>query len=106
MFLFFNDPEEDFSYMMEGYRSGIITEERLEDALRRILGIKAYLGLHKKNKKSLHFIYQIDALTRKNEHNKSPCIYRRGNEVLPKIAIRQSRAENRNRIHIPPYAGR
>ena len=39
--------------MMEGYRSGIITEERLEDALRRILGIKAYLGLHKKNKKEI-----------------------------------------------------
>lgn len=53
MFLFFNDPEEDFSYMMEGYHSGIITEERLEDALRRILGIKAYLGLHKKNKKEI-----------------------------------------------------
>lgn len=50
MFLFFNDPEEDFAYMMEGYEQGIITEERLEDALRRILGIKAYLGLHKKKK--------------------------------------------------------
>ena len=50
MFLFFNDPEEDFGYMMEGYEQGIITEERLMDALRRILGIKAYLGLHKKKK--------------------------------------------------------
>lgn len=50
MFLFFNDPEEDFGYMMEGYEQGIITEERLLDALRRILGIKAYLGLHKKKK--------------------------------------------------------
>lgn len=50
MFLFFNDPEEDFKYMMDGYEQGIITEERLEDALRRILGIKAYLGLHKKKK--------------------------------------------------------
>lgn len=50
MFLFFNDPEEDFGYMIEGYEQGIITEERLTDALRRILGIKAYLGLHKKKK--------------------------------------------------------
>lgn len=50
MFLFFNDPDEDFGYMMDGYEQGIITEERLEDALRRILGIKAYLGLHKKKK--------------------------------------------------------
>lgn len=53
MFLFFNDPEEDFGYMMEGYEQGIITEERLEDALRRILGIKAYLGLHKKKKEEI-----------------------------------------------------
>ena len=50
MFLFFNDPEEDFEWMMEGYRKGIITDERLEEALTRILGTKAALGLHKKAK--------------------------------------------------------
>lgn len=50
LFLFYNDPEEDLEYMMEGYKKGIITEERLQDALMRILGIKAYLGLHKKAK--------------------------------------------------------
>lgn len=47
MVLFFNDPEEDLQYMMEGYRSGMITEERLSDALHRILGLKAHLGLHR-----------------------------------------------------------
>ena len=47
MFLFFNDMDEDFGYMMEGYRNGVITEERLNDALHRILGIKAALKLHK-----------------------------------------------------------
>jgi hypothetical protein len=31
--------------MMDGYRNGIITEERLLDALTRILGLKAMLGL-------------------------------------------------------------
>lgn len=46
MFLFFGDPEEDFNYMMEGYKSGLITEERLSDALHRILGLKAKLNLH------------------------------------------------------------
>lgn len=46
MFLFFNDKEEDFSYMMDGYKNGTITEERLNDALHRILGIKAALKLH------------------------------------------------------------
>lgn len=46
MFLFMNDIEEDFKFMMQGYLKGIITEERLHDALRRILGTKASLGLH------------------------------------------------------------
>jgi beta-N-acetylhexosaminidase len=50
MFLFFNDHEEDFNYMLDGYKNGIITEERLHDALRRILGLKASLKLHVKQK--------------------------------------------------------
>jgi beta-N-acetylhexosaminidase len=41
MFLFFNDIEEDFNFMMDGYRRGVLTEERLHDALTRILGLKA-----------------------------------------------------------------
>lgn len=48
MFLFFRNPAEDFQYMMDGYKAGIISEERLHDALRRILGLKASLGLHRK----------------------------------------------------------
>lgn len=48
MFLFFNDIAEDFGYMMDGYKNGVITEERMQDALRRILGVKASIGLHKK----------------------------------------------------------
>ena len=50
MFLFFNEMDEDFNSMMEGYRSGVITEERLSDALHRILALKAHMGLHKKAK--------------------------------------------------------
>ena len=53
LFLFFNDPEEDLNWMMEGYKNGIITEERLTEALRAILGTKAALGLHKKAKKDI-----------------------------------------------------
>jgi beta-N-acetylhexosaminidase len=53
LFLFFNDPDEDLGYMMDGFKNGIITEERLTEALRAILGTKAALGLHKKNKKDI-----------------------------------------------------
>lgn len=47
MFLFFNNIDEDFNFMLNGYKNGVITEERLQDALERILGLKAAIGLHK-----------------------------------------------------------
>lgn len=53
MFLFFNDPEEDFSHMLEAYKSGMISEERMNEALTRILGLKAHMGLHKMAKEDL-----------------------------------------------------
>ncbi|QWW19999.1 hypothetical protein I6B53_02485 [Schaalia sp. 19OD2882] len=46
LFLFFNDPDEDFEWMLQGHRDGVITEERLTQALQRILGLKARLKLH------------------------------------------------------------
>lgn len=48
VFLFNKDLDEDFGYMMEGYNAGVLSEQRLEDAVRRILGVKAAMGLHKK----------------------------------------------------------
>lgn len=50
MFLFFNDMDEDYQAMKDGYLDGRITEERLSDALHRILALKAHMGLHKKAK--------------------------------------------------------
>ncbi len=48
MFLFFNDIDEDFGFMLKGYQNGVITEERMTDALQRILGLKAKLNLNTK----------------------------------------------------------
>lgn len=53
MFLFFNDPDEDFNTMLEAYKNGIISENRMEEAITRILGLKAKIGLNKKNKDEL-----------------------------------------------------
>ena len=53
MFLFFNDMDEDFAAMKQGYLDGRITEERLSDALHRILALKAHMGLHRKAKTEL-----------------------------------------------------
>ncbi len=46
MFLFSNDVEEDISFMKAGYEEGIITPERLSDALHRILGMKEHMHLY------------------------------------------------------------
>ncbi|MDF2514108.1 MAG: Beta-glucosidase-related glycosidase, partial [Herbinix sp.] len=48
MFLFNKDMQEDFGFLMAGYQKGIITEERLNEAVTRILALKASLGLHEK----------------------------------------------------------
>ncbi|ALE07895.1 glycosyl hydrolase [Arthrobacter sp. ERGS1:01] len=53
MFLFFRNPAEDFGFMLEGYRNGVISDERLTDALRRILALKASLGLHTADRDTL-----------------------------------------------------
>jgi beta-N-acetylhexosaminidase len=53
MFLFFNDPDEDFNTMLKAYKDGTISEQRMTEALTRILGLKAKMGLNKKVKEEL-----------------------------------------------------
>lgn len=48
MFLFNRNMEEDFRFMTEGYEKGILSEERLEEAVKRILATKAALHLPEK----------------------------------------------------------
>ncbi len=45
MILFYNDIDEDFNYMKTAYLEGRITEERMDEALHRILALKAVAGL-------------------------------------------------------------
>lgn len=46
MFLFNKDLDEDYHYMLDGYKNGILSEQRLDEAITRILATKAALGLH------------------------------------------------------------
>ena len=48
VFLFNKNFDEDYKFMLQGVRDGVITQERLDDAVTRILALKASLGLHKK----------------------------------------------------------
>lgn len=47
MFLFNKDLEEDYAYMEQGLKSGVLSRRRLEEAVTRVLAAKASLGLHK-----------------------------------------------------------
>ena len=53
MFLFNKDLDEDFGFMLEGVKNGILSETRLNEALLRILATKASLGLHRKAKNQI-----------------------------------------------------
>ena len=53
MFLFNKDLHEDYMYMLNGYKNGILSEKRLDEAVTRILAAKAAIGLHKKAKTEL-----------------------------------------------------
>lgn len=48
MFLFARNLDEDFAYMKQGVADGVISAARLDEALTRILGLKAALRLHRK----------------------------------------------------------
>lgn len=47
MILFSNNPEVHFAAVLDAVRSGYITQQRFTDAVTRVLGLKARLGLHK-----------------------------------------------------------
>jgi beta-N-acetylhexosaminidase len=49
MFLFTKNLEEDFKFMADGVSNGTITPERLDEAVTRILALKASLKLPEKN---------------------------------------------------------
>lgn len=50
MILFNKDLEEDYTFMMDGYKKGILSENRFQEAITRILAMKAALKLHIKQK--------------------------------------------------------
>ena len=69
MFLFFNDPDEDFATMLDAYRTGVISEERMTEALTRILGLKAHMGLNKKSREELSTPKNLEGLLGKPEYH-------------------------------------
>ncbi len=72
MFLFTRNMEEDFYFMKKGYEEGIITSERLDEAITRILAMKASLKLHtkKENNELSPNLENAKKIIGKEEHKK------------------------------------
>lgn len=49
MFLFPKNLKEDYEFMMNGIRDGIVTMERVDEAVLRVLGLKAALRLYERS---------------------------------------------------------
>lgn len=49
VFLFTKNMEEDIAFMRKGYEDGVITPRRLDEAVTRILALKAALKLHQRD---------------------------------------------------------
>lgn len=68
MFLFNKDLDEDYHFMLDGYRDGILSEKRLDEAVTRILALKASLGLHKKAKEDIVPKEEALAILKNEQH--------------------------------------
>lgn len=72
MFLFTRNLEEDFVFMRNGVENGTITAKRLDEAVTKILALKAALKLHIKSKDGsiLATLEQAGKVVGCNEHKK------------------------------------
>ena len=60
MFLYARNLDEDFACMVKGVKEGVITQERLNDAVTRILAAKAAIGLHKQKEDGTIYKFKKD----------------------------------------------
>jgi beta-N-acetylhexosaminidase len=89
MILFTRNYDEDLESMHQGLEKGIVTEDRLNDAVRRILGVKASLGLHQKEKlvpeeEALNIVHSEESVQASKElADKSITLVRDREKILP-----------------------
>ena len=95
MFLFFNDLDEDFEIMLNAYNTGIIKEERMVEALTRILGLKARMGLNKKSKEELTMPKDLKSVIG-NE------VYKNSSKAISKDAITLVKYKDKDVLPITP----
>lgn len=69
VFLFSRNMEEDVAFMKEGYKNGIISPERLDEAVTRILAMKAHLKLHLP-KETEYLVEEVKAAVGRPEYHR------------------------------------
>lgn len=72
VFLFHHSLEEDYQFMLNGYKKGLLSKKRLEEAVTRILALKAALKLPQKQKEhSLVCLETVETVVGCPEHVKA-----------------------------------
>lgn len=69
MFLFNQDIMEDLEYMMKGIEKGILTIERVDEAVTRILALKAALKLHRQKEEGTLVGQEAELINLKSEEH-------------------------------------
>ncbi|AEF55209.1 glycoside hydrolase family 3 protein [Marinomonas posidonica] len=88
MLLFCKEPLEDYAYMLKAVREGRLSEQRLEQAVVRVLGMKASLGLHQAAEtltvKAFQSLLASDYADKITELNRrTPHLVKNRNKLLP-----------------------
>ncbi len=86
MIIFTRNYDEDYKYMLKAYKDGVITDSRLDEAVMRILGVKASLKLHKQYgvvPKNLFFDYRDHEITARKIAEQGITLVKDEQEILP-----------------------
>jgi beta-N-acetylhexosaminidase len=84
MFLFNKNIDEDYQFMLEGIERGLLTWERVDEAVTRILAMKAALGLHIERKPIKEPIaYEVHKQWAKECADKSVTLVKDTQDLLP-----------------------
>ncbi len=109
MFLFTKNLEEDYQFMTDGVKNGIITKERLDEAVMRILGVKAALHLPEKKADGSIFVSPEEAkkVIGCEEHKaiEAECSDRAVTLVKNKQGLIPMKVEEYRRVLLYPLAG-
>lgn len=86
MFLFTKNLDEDFKFMIDGLNNKLLSEERLNEAVMRILATKASIGLHKNN--NIPTLENADKIIGKKEYK--DIAYKIANESITLVKNKEN----------------